>query len=383
MNRQGALVHWILLGMFAALAVFFIAARAGVQAPAIKGEWALQFLNENYLEAQKEQLQMEIRVRNAGIEIARELAGQGGFESASTCGAVDDVSLWNKEERWCWPDLAGAVNAKAQEKLLPFIQFGNKGTIFFGKGREKTIKSPTGKYTYDTSFSLDLGYSFDEYLLLEETARHLVDTCRNTKNLIVCLEETKKKEWEYGKCGSLEQYPANSRLLAFCIQSVYDLPFGEEYIRSFQAVHYQIALDFANTLPFEVDNLGVQSFPDFYEITFDADPAAEKYRIYYTNWGEAVNNAPGSPPEIFSTVPSNELLGFYGKIELEQPTECAFQKEAGKAYLCEGKIVYRVQDSRITPDREFWFAATTLSQNKESLLVRFVSVLPTPNGIGS
>ncbi|MEK6951142.1 MAG: hypothetical protein AABX13_05460, partial [Nanoarchaeota archaeon] len=205
MNKRGTLIHWIIFGVLAALGLFFVLTANANFGTGPKGQWHLTFLTENYLVAEKESLKLNLQAKALGQEIAQELAINGGFKVGSECGVVDGVPLWNFEEKWCLPKpekgvkelflekkRTGGLHLELQEIEEVGIQNNDYSSLFFGKdgkGVQKTIKSSVGTYSYPITFSIDLGYSFEEYQDLLKEAAALVQDCRNKKSLPECIAE--------------------------------------------------------------------------------------------------------------------------------------------------------------------------------------------------
>src|SRR3989344_1265281 len=198
MNKKGALMHWILFGVLIAIAVFFIATKKPLTTE-IKGQWSADFLKDNYFEAEKKLLYEEVVLRNIGMEVAKELAENGGLskDKISECETINNTNLWNKKDKWCWPNVSWEVNDTINKKLkirikdVNFSEVWFKEKILFARGEKKNIISKAGNYIYDTSAAVELGYSFEEYGQLNGEAEKLVFTCKNKKKLVECAENNK------------------------------------------------------------------------------------------------------------------------------------------------------------------------------------------------
>lgn len=245
MNKKAAVMFWAIPIFVAALVLYLVLSDAFSLAAEPKGTWQLDFLNKNYLQAEKNLLLLDSTAKNIGQETALDLARNGGFLEGqqSECGSVDGVNLWNIKEKFCFPDVEKNVKEKVGGKLKLRIKNGNfeeikyNGNILSAKGRMDTVKSTVGSYTFDTSFSVYLGYSFDEYSKLQEEGLRLVSSCRENENLKECLDNAKKDYWKYGSCED-EGFP-EGKIVSFCVGSP-----GLYYIDNEQ-VSYEIAFDFS------------------------------------------------------------------------------------------------------------------------------------------
>lgn len=391
MNKKGTLIHWIIFGVLAALGLFIASTtNINLKTTGIKGEWQLQFLKENYLAAEKEELRLNLLAKELGRTIAQELAFNGGFKTSSDCGIVDGIPLWNFEERWCVVEPDRNVKASFLEKKrsgIPMemqdieeVGIDNSGdsdaadnsddsSVFFGKGVQKTVKGAVGTYTYPITFSISLGYSFTEYTDLQNEARNLVQNCRNKKELLGCLatwaQQTANPRWNLGLCGE-RLTTVTKRTLPFCVES----PRGTVFAG--KPLQYQIGLDFTPVEPWVVEEFTVEkkvvgdNGHIRYEIRFEQDPSIDQYRIYYTNWPE-VKDRKGTAQEVFESGVSLATLGYFqGKVVFDNPSSgtCPTEKEAHKAYWCDNKIVYVLEDDKITG--ETYFTVTAVKGSEES-----------------
>jgi len=385
MNKKGAVMHWIMLGVLIAIAVFFIAAKKPLTTE-IKGEWSADFLKDNYLEAEKEILTEEIVLRNVGMEVAKELAENGGLSKdiISECETIDNINLWNSKDKWCLPNVSKNVNEEVIIKLktriqeAKFSEAGFNDSILFAKGEKKEITSKAGKYIYDTSAGVDLGYSFEEYEKLKSEAEKLVSICKNKKKLIECLENNKPTYWKLGSCEQGEEvYTPNIRKIVFCVESPtnYYLVSHVSFLLVWELVKYKLALDFAPTNVFPIENLMVVSENDEYKITFDQDEMATAYKIYYTDW-DVTNHIPNDVGSVFRDLPKDRALRVYETILISDANnlKCEEKKEFNKAYLCNGKILYNLADAKIKKERIYFLMVTTIVKDTESDIGSFAEL---------
>lgn len=376
MNKKGALMHWIMFGVLIAIAVFFIAAKKPLTTE-VKGQWSADFLKDNYLEAEKKLLSEEVVLRNIGMEAARELAENGGLskDKISDCETINNVNLWNSKEKWCLPDVLNNVNSEVGKKLqtrIKEVKFSSvefKDKMLLAKGEKKEIASKAGKYVYDTNVAVDLGYSFDEYGPLKDEAEKLVSACKNKKKLVECLENNKPPYWKLGSCEQGKNVDiTNTRKLVFCVKSPnnYYLPSSVSFLPVPELVKYKLALDFAPTNIFAVENLKAEA-KNGYEISFDEDEMATAYKLYYTDW-DVTSHIPNDVSYVFKYLPKDPDLRFYETILIAdvRNLKCDANKEFNKAYLCNGRIMYNLVDMRMKKDITYYLMATTIVKDKES-----------------
>ncbi|MBU0470183.1 MAG: hypothetical protein KKA62_05665 [Nanoarchaeota archaeon] len=250
MNKKGTIIHYIAFGLLIGIGVFLFATEeiTGL-APDIKGQWQVDFLKDNFLEAEKEMLRTDVIVRNIGREVALDLAEKGGLKTFS-CGKLKGVNYWNKGKTWCFtneavkkmvPELvSNELNKKITEHQFTNISFN--GPYLTGKGIKKTIATENAKYFYDDSFAVNLGYSFEEYAQLELDAHKLVDLCNNQEELKSCLDRIKLSYWKYGSCDK-EEFTLSGTGVPFCVVSP-----GLAYLGQGQdqkMTNYQLVLDFS------------------------------------------------------------------------------------------------------------------------------------------
>lgn len=236
MSRRGAIFHWIIFGIVAAIGLFFLLTGSFTPSTEVRGEWHFNFVHDAVYAAEVDLLALDQDARDFGQELALTLAENGGFREDSTCGKYNEKQLWNDKENWCLLNVKNRVRALYQEHFLPRtveITFVDNAVI--GKSGRKTIdlsQKYIQNYTYDYDFTVDLGYNFEEYLLLEQDARALVTLCKNSNNLTECLEQ-KPLYWDF--CDA----EITSTKVAFCVSSPVDA------VIDGKPVKYQFALDFS------------------------------------------------------------------------------------------------------------------------------------------
>ncbi|MBU0457716.1 MAG: hypothetical protein KKD75_06245 [Nanoarchaeota archaeon] len=256
MNKKAALFHWIIFGVLAALGIFLVTISDIDTGSRIKGEWQLNFLDNYYLEAEKDLLYIDQAAKIVVWQTVLESAGNGGFITEGSCGNISSYNLWNELNRWneCLPDINKTISLKVKEGLaesLPNREYDDikiDGNGIIGKGKKSSILSTSGKfvnYTYDTNFKVDLGFNIKtDYNILRIEAVQLVDNCRNFDDLERCIKEKKKNNWKFKNCG-VEEYREDGKKVIFCVESPQQ---AKIYNNTMVLVplRYKFALDFSS-----------------------------------------------------------------------------------------------------------------------------------------
>ena len=255
MNKKGTVLWWAIFLFIVGVAVFLvrISQSTGLE---VKGDWQMSFLENNYLEAEKELLMIDSVTKNIGIDIARTMAKNAGFVANSPCGKYLNTNLLIKDGKWCLPNIKDGFETLAKSKLNKKLsKYGYKnatytGNYFYAIGEKKNISSKEGIYYFNTDFSVNLGYSFDDYMLLFEETKRIFSLCSLPEDLKVCLDKNKRDYWNYGACESpIDIIVPGEKQVAFCVQSpnLYTLPEGDGFVRTFSSVYYSLAIDFSPT----------------------------------------------------------------------------------------------------------------------------------------
>ncbi len=379
MNKKATLIHWIILGVLIALGVFFLASKWSNVGIEVKGQWQLDFLEQNYLEAKKEQLKTVIIAKEIISEMALKLSSQGGFITDSPCGKSSDFNLWNKPGEYCFPDLqknvAELADRKFKEKLhqKQFSEFRFKNNFFLARGKDQSMISKVGTYQYNSDLALNFGYSFEEYDPLKSQAQSLVESCKNQKELFSCLDQQKQTYWHYSSCEKEQKPSSAERTISFCIESP-NLGKVKVGNNPKKIVQYHLALDFTPGQALAVSGIKVVKSNGKHQITFEQDTLAENYILHYSNWQEVAGKS-GLAANIFSDMPSAEGFGYFHQIvEMPNPKteDCPAEKQPNTIYLCSKELVYLLEDNALDETKEYWFGLASLKQGKESEIATFV-----------
>ena len=379
MNKKGYITFVFIVFIAIAFGLFFFSLGKDSFGITVKGEWHLDFLNNNFLEAEKQLLKVDSTARNLGSSIALDLAENGGFlpDKESPCGKFDDFNQWNKKNTWCLPQPKILAQQLAQEKVkssLPEYQFKDfefNGKSFLAKGDKEIVKNSLGEYIFDTSFAANVGYSFDEYDKLAADADKIV-RCRNLKDFKKCLKENKPEYWRYKDCdASYSSIPEERKITKFCVKSpeLSLIATGEKVFSDFHPLSYNLALDLAPTKPFSLEEISIKKTGEKHVVSFEMIKTADSYSIHHTDW-PSVNIAlerSADMKEIFSTMSDDYYLETVEISNLEN--SCPDQKEIDAAYLCNGKVIYTLELNQAV-----YFTITSMSDGEESEVNKFVLI---------
>ena len=235
MNKKGAVFHWIVFGILAALAIFLMSTKTSFVTTELKGDWQMDFLKNNYLEAEKAKLKTTIAAQEIGKKTAIELGKKGGHLIASPCGQHQGKNLWNGPGQACFPNINESLEKYAiqefQAKGKKMFNISYADDDFLGTGEEKTIKTSNANYTYKEEFIINIKYSFDDYKEIIKQAQILLTKCKPQENLQACIKLP--NEWKIGNCQTSQAI--SGRILSFCVKATSEL-----------AIEHHFALDFTS-----------------------------------------------------------------------------------------------------------------------------------------
>ncbi len=364
MNRKGTVMYLIFLGILIGIGAFFILRSDAMVDVKVKGEWQLDFLQENFLVAERQLIQTDSSIKNIGSQLALDLANNGGFkpDTVSNCGQYAGVNLWNNGNRWCsnYQDILQLMINLTEEKLIEqfpnktFFNIGIDGFFLVGQGNPEIIRTENAKYTYLSNFAINLGYPFDEYLIIQNSARELLSRCKNENDLKSCLNSAKPTYWKYTSCEE-EQYPPLGRTIPFCVNSpnLALLPLGNFFVQPEIPLTYSLALDFSSSTIFSIDQFTVTCTLNNCNIRLPQNLPAQQYTIHYSNW-EGVADSSGSAEDVFSVI-IEDLGYFYNTAVFTNPvTENCHPLNKNQAHLCSNEITYFLEDSNLVPGYYFF-----------------------------
>ena len=145
-NKKGKIIHWLNFALLV-IVVYVLISQSGPELQ-VKGSWHTSLIKNNYLEAQKDLLQQDIKAKKIGRYSVKRLASNGGFfpNSGSPCGKTENTfQLWNKLDKECFPDYRRNVEILSEEILKDklsdrrFTNIKYNGNLFTAKGEIRNI----------------------------------------------------------------------------------------------------------------------------------------------------------------------------------------------------------------------------------------------------
>ncbi len=366
MNKKAAVFHWIIFGVLVALGIFFVYLQAVDITPA-KGQWPLQFMEQNYLPAEKELLHRDVIARDIGRGVLQTMATLGGFKELSPrCGVLGTINQWNDGDQFCFPEAQKNAVELAQKALKNlsgnFSEISFSGNYFSAKGPKLTMNSSFASYTYDASFNVNLSYDINDYEKLKVEALNLLSSCKAEKDVAKCVKEKKPADWLLGKCGA--EWKSSGKVIPFCV-----VVYGKENL---VPLRYQFALDFASDVTIPLESLNVELRNGLVTLSFPKGEASE-YNLYYTDYTALVFN-PGKASDVFYNVPSTSFLEKkIIKDALVGSAGCVYPnaRVSNTAYLCGENVVYDIDDQKLQVGEHF-FGVTSMVNGVESVLNELV-----------
>ena len=257
-SKKGALFHWIIFGVLAAMGAFALIMYNSETAVTVKGTWQLDFLDHYYLEGEKSLASFDLVALQVGRKAILSLAKKGGFADTPSCGSYGEVIYWNKGKNFCFlnvdkeltaefnslyagydPDWTYSLSRQGEEVLGK-----TEKDLIIGQGKKYDLLFPkrSQQYMLKPHFKIDLDYSFDEYFLLQDQAKKLIDECKSADNLQDCLEKIKPSHWKFSSCED-EKFVEQERRVVFCAES------PSQYVVHENGkpipVQYKLGLDFS------------------------------------------------------------------------------------------------------------------------------------------
>ena len=183
-----------------------------------------------------------------GRKTALSLAGKGGFADTPSCGTLGGVTYWNKDQKFCSLNVDGEVNAEFNSLYKKYDQgasytVSRQGKELIGKTNKEIIlgQKDAPHYILNSGFRINLDYNFDEYFLLQDEARKLVNECKSAEKIQDCLEKVKPSYWNFGDCEN-GLFVEQEKKVAFCVDSPQKYTIFEK--GKFVPVQYKLGLDF-------------------------------------------------------------------------------------------------------------------------------------------
>ncbi len=249
-SKKGALFHWIIFGLLAAIGIFAWStydAEIGVK---VKGEWQLDFLHNYYVEMEEKLLQTDQIALYAGNKVVLTLAEKGGFAENSKCGVEDGLYYWNNRDTFCFLEVDKEVNftfntvSREQYGAGQSYAVSHQGSELAGKAEKDLVVSRGGtQYFLKPHFRVNLDYNFDEYFQLQKEASGLVHECKAAQELQKCLKKIMPAYWKFTDCDA-GVFKESNRKVPFCVVSPNAYVIFEDGASI--PVRYKFGLDFAS-----------------------------------------------------------------------------------------------------------------------------------------
>jgi len=245
-SKKGAIFHWI--GIVVILALGFVVLSPTEFGVKLKGDWQLGFLQYNYVEGEKQLADLDQLALQVGRKTVLSLASKGGFTETPSCGSVGGVNNWNKGQDFCFLNVDGSVNTefnsiyKKYDKEATSFTVSRQGKELIGKSDTKVLLGAgMEQYALNSGFRANLDYDFDEYFLMQDQAKKMVNECKSASQLQDCLEKIKPAYWKFGSCDN-ELFEEKAGKIIFCIESPGKYAVFEKGV--FVPVKYKVGLDF-------------------------------------------------------------------------------------------------------------------------------------------
>jgi hypothetical protein len=372
MNKKGALIHLIMLGVLMSLGIFILVTRTmDIAVTETKGAHQLDFLNNVYLEAEKDLLFSDQNAKEAGWKAINQLLEEPG---TGECGQITDhflgfptkINLLNEKENWCNSDSDTKFIQLVQQDLNEFGNFSNirtEGTDFIATGTKRKISNEGSKYhqtyTYDTSFRVQVGYNLNEFDSIISAAKMLVEECRNYEDLDNCIDNNFATYFQDNYCPFFE-IAKEDRKRMICVASPNNYTIYTQF-KNAQPIQYELALDFSPTEILQLESNEDEGIT----INFDHEPTADSYALYYTDY-LTLEGRTGDIQQVFTEVP--EVLGYQTQTYWITSWEesCDFINY-NQPYLCAEQIVYKFQEDDLSSiSSGHLFIVTSISEGIES-----------------
>ncbi len=245
-SKKGALFHWVGIVVIFAIAFAVLSpVEFGVKP---KGTWQLDFLHYDFVEGEKQLADTDQLALQVGRKTVLSLAGKGGFADTPSCGTLDGITYWNKDQKFCSLNVDGEVNAEFNSLYKKYDQeasytVSRQGKELIGKTDKEMVlgQKDAPHYVLNSGFRVNLDYNFDEYFLLQDEARKLVNECKSAENIQDCLEKVKPSYWNFGDCEN-GLFAEQEKKVAFCVDSPQEYTIFEK--GKFVPVQYKLGLDF-------------------------------------------------------------------------------------------------------------------------------------------
>ena len=215
MNKKGALFHWIVLGLLLAAGIFFLNVSDEITTISAKGQWQTSFIKDYVLEAESQLINQDAQIREISetilVDVLKQPCGNlyATLNQKPYCVTINSIRS----------QFLSKVEVALQEKYPhQFTDIKLENNLLSAKGISNTITYPQNKfnkYTYNTGFTINIGYDFTEFAELLASTQALVQSCKGHPDLDTCIISTQNFP---GTACEATYFPGGTER-AFCIQS--------------------------------------------------------------------------------------------------------------------------------------------------------------------
>lgn len=367
MDKKGFIAHWLLIiFLFVGLGIFFALFPKVNPSIGLKGEWQIDFLEKNFLEAERDKIATEkvARVILNGVLVS--VANSGGsvvstIVEEDSCGYKNGMPFWNRGKKRCFPELNDAVKTLFLEKMKTNFPDKNFNSVELTRNGlhvesdQVEITSEVGLYKYNLDFTIESSF-FESQTQLFREVEELLSQCTPEGDLVTCLTANMASSWHHRSCVNEVPFPTNTREIVFCAQR------GD--------IEHNFALDFDSAGALEVESISIVYNPvlNSYEIAFRQDAAVDSYNIYISDY-PSLEDETGSSESIFTEEISD--LGYvwkkfsFSQEDLED--NCFETKSKDQPYLCNEEVSYVVGRTSLETNKDpLVFTVTTVEDGLES-----------------
>ena len=367
-GKKGALFHWIVFGMLAALAFFLIFSNLINLSTEPIGKLSLDFVNDPFYASEINNLELEAEAIKLSNDIYLQMALVGGFDKELGPAYEQTFYGWNRENEALFPDVEANFISLFKKKTSKTFNINIQEVKVLNNElivKIEPIENKTSKttYTYNPSFRIKVS-PLDEYKTLFNEAIKIIDSCNKKKDLYSCLNNIKPKHWKVGSCKKEVFLPIQDREVSFCVESPQNTKLknskGED-----KPLQYRLLLDFKGG-PLEIEYLDAVQYKKQknYVVSFRSDPKIKNYVLYYTNQEIPLDKL----PEYSKNLEIGDSLFMESK-NLKSIKECPpLNHETEVAYTCNGIISYVLLEER--PD--LFFGVAQVINGKEEKINQFV-----------
>lgn len=354
MNKRGAVLHWIVLGAFAALGLFFVLTSNVFIPSNITGASAFNLLYHGFFEAELDAVDLQVEAQQAVLQATQDITQRGGFAAFSPYGGIEGLQLLNKGDEWPDPQLEEGLRQlverqlNAPRSLEEQLQVTLQEGIIQGK-QPHTIDLGTGQYYRSPLFfSLEVHEFLQAQVKVREQAKALVQRCGAQRDLTTCLR-TLPENWHYRFCEKGSPLPASfpNRKVPFCVD--------------WKGFPFQFALDIISDSPLSIEDISLVPREAEVEVLFPEDGQAEDYRLYITDKKLGTGRVENVDDALLRGVDTWKIIDIPPIRQDSSFCDGAGEAQPGNAYRCGSTVTY-VLDKTVLPQKSPVFITLTATR---------------------